>query len=172
MDLWPHERTRAQPHAGRQDTVKAGACRALRRIQRQCLTAVLRGELAPAGQPPERGRHRPCVARGGAASPNVQSCSPSCFGFISSNAGQNSFPLGYANRTVTQSFLAAHDLAHLEDAVPTLWKSGIYAYTSCTPVVWNGQVYLPSNAGSVDATNWGQVRTDEKQSSPSPTDHS
>lgn len=105
------------------------------------------------------------IARGAElASAQVQSGMPGCFSSVSSNAGQNaiawsSFPLGDANRSVTQGFLAAYDLTHLEDAVPTLptiWKSGQYTFNKfMQPVVWNGQVYLPNYAGSVDMYRLG-----------------
>ncbi|MGI4755779.1 MAG: hypothetical protein ACRYGF_02905 [Janthinobacterium lividum] len=99
------------------------------------------------------------IARGAEmASAGAQSGMPGCFTSVSSNAGANgiawsSFPIGDANRTVTQGFLAAYDLTHLEDAqpsLPTLWKSDIYVFNKfMQPVVWNAQVYLPDYAGSV-----------------------
>lgn len=99
------------------------------------------------------------IARGAEmASAGVQSGMPGCFSSVSSNGGKDaiawsSFPIGDANRTVTQGFMAAYDLTHLEDAAPTLptiWKSTPYVFNKFSqPIVWNGQVYLPDYSGSL-----------------------
>ena len=109
------------------------------------------------------------IARGTEmASASVPSGMPGGFGSVSSNAGKNtiawySIPLGDANRTVTSGYLAAYDLSGLAalegtgNPIPTLWKSALYTYNKfAQPVVWNGQVYLPNYAGSVDLYALGQ----------------
>jgi hypothetical protein len=101
------------------------------------------------------------VARGTEmASASVASGMPGGFGSVSSNSGANgiawySIPVGDANRTVTQGFLAAYDLTVLDTmkpggTIPTLWKSGTFVYNKFSaPIVWNGQVYLADYAGSL-----------------------
>lgn len=109
------------------------------------------------------------IARGAEmASANVGNGMPGGFGSVSSNGGTNaiawySIPLGDANRTVTQGYLAAYDLSGLAalegtgNMIPTVWKSNPYTYNKfAQPVVWNGQVYLPNYAGSVDLYALGQ----------------
>ena len=103
------------------------------------------------------------IARGAEmASASVPSGMPGGFGSVSSNAGKNviawyAIPLGDANRTVTTGYLAAYDLSGLAalagtgNMIPTIWKSAVYTYNKfAQPIVWNGQVYLPNYAGSVD----------------------
>ena len=109
------------------------------------------------------------IARGAEmASASVPNGMPGGFGSVSSNAGANavawySIPLGDANRTVTTGYLAAYDLSGLAalagtgNPIPTIWKSAVYTYNKfAQPIVWNGQVYLPNYAGSVDVYALGQ----------------
>jgi hypothetical protein len=86
---------------------------------------------------------------------------PGGFCTLSSNAGANailwcSIPDGDANRSVTTGHMVAYDLTNLaalkgsNNPIPVLWQSGTYRYNKfMAPTVWNGQVYLPDYAGSV-----------------------
>ena len=104
------------------------------------------------------------------ASASVPSGMPGCFTTVTSNNGTNaiawsSFPYGDANRTITNGFLVAYDLTHLEDtdasgkpapSLPTLWMSAPYTFSKFSqPLVLHGHVYLAGSAGFVN--HWSTV---------------